>query len=205
MSNNIQAAWVAFKLDNGRKSTVNMWCDRGYCPLNFPFYLCTDPCHTRSYCSLGFPVLFSTVCRVVNQLTLRQQRGDYGLRPLYMTRLSQRPSLIHILCRLDHFNMPKKSNTHTRLLPLSILDPWANIEKWKVFSSSWFMPQILIIYCPRKCILSTYIWFGTWYVCCQPLRGGQWVFRVLVQLLVLVMLLMDFLFSLKLHWLRVVP
>lgn len=83
MSNNIQAAWAAFKLDNGRKSTVNMWCDRGYCPLNFPFYLCTDPCHTRSYCcSLGFPVLFSTVCRVVNQLTLRPQRGDYGLRPL---------------------------------------------------------------------------------------------------------------------------
>lgn len=175
-----------------------MWCDS--VPFHAPIHQGTDSCHTPSYSSLGFPVLCSTVCRVVNQLTLRPQRGDYGLRPRtppYMTRLSQRPRLIHILCRLDHFNMPKKSNTHTTS-PSPPFDPRANIEKWKVFSSSWFMPQILIIYCPRKCTLPTCM-YCTWYVrvCSQPLRGGQWVIRVLVQPLVLVMLLMDFLFPLN--------
>lgn len=106
--------------------------------------------------------LFSTVCRVVNQLTLRPQRGDYGaygLRPPYMTRLSQRPWLIHILpaclsaCQLDHFNMPKKSNTHT-----PHPEPLSKYWKVKSFSSSWFMPQILIIYCQKKVyILHMYI------------------------------------------------
>lgn len=198
MSNNIQAAWAAFKLDNGRKSTVNMWCDS--VPFHAPFHLGTDPWHTPSYCSLGFPVLCSTVCRVVNQLTLRPQRGDYGLRPrtppLHDTTVTttQADSYPVSAWPLQYAIEIK----HTHDIPLATFDPRANIEKWKVFSSSWFMPQILIIYCPRKCTLPTCM-YCTWYVrvCSQPLRGGQWVIRVLVQPLVLVMLLMDFLFPLN--------
>lgn len=149
--------------------------------------------------------LFSTVCRVVNQLTLRPQRGDYELRPVpplalhdttvTTTLADSYPGLTTSICQ--------RNQTHTR-------DPWANIEKCKVFF-------LILIYATNfdnllrtECIFHTHThtpvpnsWGGRWVGCmvsglfkCLLCCWFYWF-----------LLLMDFPFFslLKLHWLRVVP
>lgn len=202
MSNNIQAAWAAFKLDNGRKSTVNMWCD------SVPFHLGIDPCHTPSYCSLGFPVLCSTVCRVVNQLTLRPQRGDYGLRPLTpplhdtTVTTTQADSYPVSAWPLQY----AKEIKHTHDFPLATFRPQS--KYWKV--KSFFL---ILIYAtnfdnllPKK--VYTAHMYVLYMVCTSmfpTLEGWSVSYSSACSATGSGYALDGFSFSLKLHWLRVVP